>query len=264
MRLEDFRDIADEKTESLVMTPELHRRILYNCQKKKPVSRSVWIAAAACFVIMVISGVALVHHMDVSGGDGMIATARLAQGELTDNTTSEAHIAVGAMSKQPVADIKALPMPVEIGEYSEGYAPARNEEGLWGYVDSDGEWVIAPQYAEVSPVIATPVEDVTEPPLTVTPEFAPVILIAVPLTEETAPPVTATLAFFTVEGSVVAVHIAVPESVACTVPPLTVAEESNPTRLIARPFAVITEPESRLPICRPRMVITWISEFRKA
>ncbi len=152
MRLEDFRDIADEKTERLVMTPELHRRILYNCQKKKPVSRSVWIAAAACFVIMVISGVALVHHMDVSGGDGMIATARLAQGEITDNTTSEAHIAVSAMSKQPVVDIKALPMPVEIGEYSEGYAPARNEEGLWGYVDNDGEWVIAPQYAEVSPV----------------------------------------------------------------------------------------------------------------
>lgn len=163
MSLEDFRGIADERTKQLVMTPELSRRILRNV-KKKPVSRTVWAAAAACFAIMVVSGVALFTHMNASSDD-IVVKAQL--GGVTDTPTAHIAIADGGAAQgdatrvsdvvaQDVSiqgiDLAALPEPAAIGEYSEGYAPARNEEGLWGYVDQGGKWVIPPVYAQVNPV----------------------------------------------------------------------------------------------------------------
>ena len=39
-----------------------------------------------------------------------------------------------------------------ISPFSEGYAKARNEDGYWGYINSQGEWVIPAQYKSASDV----------------------------------------------------------------------------------------------------------------
>jgi hypothetical protein len=45
--------------------------------------------------------------------------------------------------------IVAQPVFKEINEYTDGIAAARDSNGKWGFINLDGEWVIAPQYAAV-------------------------------------------------------------------------------------------------------------------
>lgn len=152
MTLEDFRAVADEKLSGLEVTPERAAKIARACRKQgRTVGWGVWTAAAACFVVMAVAaGVMMRSLQEDTSGNGMIVQAQQATNGV---------VQVAGSTGQTVQDITldhdeaaALPDPVTIGEYSEGLAPAMIVEELWGYVNQDGVWQVAPIYLEAGPV----------------------------------------------------------------------------------------------------------------
>lgn len=149
MTLEDFRAVADEATLHVQMSDECARKILVNCRKQpqQTVAKGVWISAAACLVIMAVSA-------------GMLISGSMAEDQGQEALPNNAGAVQLSMAKDGDVPKKDLPVrypdeepPVEVGKYNNTeYAPAKGANGLWGYVDVNGNWVILPEYTSAQPV----------------------------------------------------------------------------------------------------------------
>ncbi len=136
MSLDRFREIAQEKTAHLVMTPELRDRILAQLKKPQPRRHRVaWVTAAACLVVMALSaGILALGSQGLLGGasDDLIAAAQPA-------------------FKSPVDFSATKTISVELTG-AQRIGPKQDENGLWGYADDTGAWVVEPEYALAHPV----------------------------------------------------------------------------------------------------------------
>ncbi len=153
MNLKRFRQIADEQTRHIVMTPQLQERILLSLRKAPGRSHAPFIAAAACLVVMALSA-GVLYLGNFRGwfdgtlpeqGDAQLLAAQTPAARGTAVATgSPAHTGV----QLPSVTVKLSPEAA-----ASGIVPKQDEEtGLWGYADADGKWVKTPQYEMAYPV----------------------------------------------------------------------------------------------------------------
>ncbi len=156
MKLEQFREIADETLSDLVVDERLvfriHRKACAQPAKKKArVPRAAALFAAACAVVMLLSGGALLY------GGGLRAPQAGAAPDISPLIPHNSAVSTlsSSVETSKFIDGSTLSYGVEeVGAYSEdGYAPARGTNGLYGYVDRDSVWVVPAMYETAETVV---------------------------------------------------------------------------------------------------------------
>lgn len=160
MKLEQFKEIADENLKDLNvderMVQRIHQRL---CTDSAPVRRArvprgAYVLAAACLVVMLVSGGVLMRTLPQS-------TAPSATAFRSDDTAtaqplpaaSAASTLSSSLSTSQFIDGTTLSYGIEqVGAFNEGYAPAKATNGLYGYVNESGVWVIRAMYDEADEV----------------------------------------------------------------------------------------------------------------
>ena len=160
MRLEQFKEIADENLKDLNvderMVQRIHQRL---CTDKAPrsrprVPRGAYVLAAACLVVMIISGGVLMRTLpqsaarasDAQDGPGTSAMQLLPEASAASTLSS-------SLSTSQFIDGSTLSYGIaQVGAFNEGYAPAMATNGLYGYVNESGVWVVRAMYDEADEV----------------------------------------------------------------------------------------------------------------
>ena len=138
------------------MVKRIHQGACSIHVRRKPrVPRAAAWCAAACAVIMVISGSILLQSQMHAGN----SASPLAQKDQVTATYALQDSGSMSMLSSSVAtsqyvDGTTLSYGIErIGEFSEGYAPALATNGLYGYVNEDSVWVVRAMYDEADEVV---------------------------------------------------------------------------------------------------------------
>lgn len=159
MDLENFKRIADEQTADVVMTPELSARILSRCtgprlvgkpvRAANPRRRALLVAMVACLAVIALSAGMLAVHSGkpIASPTSLPAADEVALVSSEANVVKVASTPLDAETLQAQLSAKGIELT---GEFRDGYAPARNAEGLYGYVDQWGKWKIEPAYLSAS------------------------------------------------------------------------------------------------------------------
>lgn len=160
MKLEQFKEIADDQLHDLTVDERMVKRIhqgacSIHVRHKPRVPRAAAWCAAACAAVMVISGSILLQSQMRTGN---IASPRAQQDQVTatyalQDSGSMSMLSSSVATSQYV-DGTTLSYGIErIGEFSEGYAPALATNGLYGYVNEDRVWVVRAMYDEADEVV---------------------------------------------------------------------------------------------------------------
>lgn len=166
MTLDDFRAVAVEATQHVEMTPDCAQRIVLSCRRQSrcAVPKGAWASAAACLVVMAVSAAMLISgtleaESAAGGPTSDVQAIQLSAVQNVEPPVDKSGVPVrSALEDTPpsAATLGRYPdeqPPVQVGEYGQsGFAPAQGENGLWGYVDEAGEWVIPPLYNQAGPV----------------------------------------------------------------------------------------------------------------
>ena len=155
MKLEQFKQIADENLKDLTaderMVSRIRQQTLLLEKKPQPrVPRFAVYAAAACAAVMLLSGgiLAATGLPGANANSGIKARAGITVGQKAAPTALSSNMETSAF-----IDGSTLPYGIsEIGQYSEGFAPASSTAGLFGYVNEDSVWVVKAVYDEVGAV----------------------------------------------------------------------------------------------------------------
>lgn len=150
MKLEQFRAIADENLQDLVvderMLQRVHQKICEEKSVRRPViPRRAISFAAACVALMVISGGVLLGTMSTGKKDPAL---QMSKQEETLQPINSASTALAAYTQTSAfIDGSVLSYGIErIGEYKHGYAAALATNGLYGIVNEDKIWVLKAIY----------------------------------------------------------------------------------------------------------------------
>ena len=153
MKLEQFREIADENLKDLVvderMLQRVHQKMCAVTPARRPaVPRQAFALAAACIAVMLVSGGVLLGTMGVGNTDPIAQVGTAAAYKQPTNSAStlsaNAHTSV-------YADGTVLSYGIEsVGEFCGGYAPALATNGLYGVVNEEHAWVVKALYEEVA------------------------------------------------------------------------------------------------------------------
>ena len=152
MKLEQFREIADENLQDLVvderMLQRVHQKMCTVTPARRPaVPRQAFALAAACIAVMLVSGGVLLGTMGVGNTDPIAQTGIAAAYKQPTNSAST--LSANAHTSE-YADGTVLSYGIEkVGEYCEGYAPALATNGLYGIVDEKQIWVVKAIYEDV-------------------------------------------------------------------------------------------------------------------
>ena len=146
MKLEQFKEIADENLRDLYVderiVSRIHRKLCaVPVRRKARVPRASALLAAACVVVMLLSGGVLLH------GTGLLQPAvphNSAVSTLSSSVETSEYID-GSTLSYGVAEVGAF--------CEEGYAPARGTNGLYGYVNRDNVWVVPAMYDAAEDVV---------------------------------------------------------------------------------------------------------------
>lgn len=131
MSLERFREAADERTAHLRMTPELHARILAALSGRRGARhRGALLVLAACMMVMIVSAGILALEGDW-----------FAKEPSPDNGLN---LASGQQVEVRLSDWKFTNETV--------LTPTEGENGLWGYTDETGRWIVEPVYVKAGEV----------------------------------------------------------------------------------------------------------------
>ena len=162
MKLEQFKEIADDQLRDLTVDERMVKRIRQGAcsmhvRRKPRVPRAAAWCAAACAAVMVISGSVLLQSRMLYSTEDSALTLTRKNPAATTYTVQDS----GAMSMlssstatSQYVDGTTLSYGIErIGEFSEGYAPALATNGLYGYVNEDSVWVVRAMYDEADEVI---------------------------------------------------------------------------------------------------------------
>ncbi len=157
MKLEQFREIADENLKDLNVDERMVFKIrqkmcAVQVEKKPRIPRAAYALAAACVAVMAISGGVLLATGSALDGlrhpmQDVPMQISFAQPENSASTLSS------QLATSQFIDGSTLSYGIkQIGEYSEGFAPAQATNGLYGYINEEGFWVVRALYDEVQPV----------------------------------------------------------------------------------------------------------------
>lgn len=155
MRLEDFKRVADEALAELTVDERMVSRIHQGMcgvtvKKRQRTRRAPLLLAAGFAAVMLLSGGMLLR------GTGLLSGPQaqpLHAGTLSRPEFNAVSRLSGAVQTSVFSDGTVLPYAVaSVGEYSEGFAPARATNGLYGYVDESGVWVVHARYESAGAV----------------------------------------------------------------------------------------------------------------
>ena len=129
MKLEQFKEIADENLRDLYvderMVSRIHRKLC-----AVPVRRKAHVPRASALLAAPGAAPAVPHNSAVSTLSSSVETS-----EYIDGSTLSYGVA-------------------EVGSFcEEGYAPARGTNGLYGYVNRDNVWVVPAMYDAAEDVV---------------------------------------------------------------------------------------------------------------
>lgn len=152
MKLEQFKEIANENLRDLTVDERMVMRIHQNVctvkvQRKPRMPRASAFVAAACAVVMLISGGVLVKTQG-----GFLATPGKSpaiggvQGKTSIDDQLASTLASDAETSQFIDGSTLCYGIAQVGDFNEGYAPALATNGLYGYVNEDEIWVIRAMY----------------------------------------------------------------------------------------------------------------------
>lgn len=160
MKLEQFKEIADENLKDLYvderMVQRIHQKVCtVQVQRKPRVPRGAYLLAAACAVVMLVSGGVLLKTLPPVGTESGAAKAGVptAATALQQPENSAASTLSAQLETSQFIDGSTLSYGlVEVGPFNEGYAPALASNGLYGYVNEDCIWVVRAIYDEAEEV----------------------------------------------------------------------------------------------------------------
>ena len=152
MKLEQFREIADENLQDMIVDERMLQRVHQKMctvmpARRRVIPRQAFALAAACIAVMLISGGVLAGTMGIGKSDTKAPPSTAAAYQQPVNSAStlsaNAHTSVSA-------DGTVLSYGIEkVGEYCGEYAPALATNGLYGIVDSEQIWVVKAVYDRV-------------------------------------------------------------------------------------------------------------------
>ena len=158
MKLEQFREIADENLKDLNVDERMVQRIHHRlCTDRAPVKRArvprgAYMLAAACLVVMLVSGGVLMRTLPQSAAPSG-STFRSTATAQPLPAASAASTLSSSLSTSQFIDGSTLSYGIaQVGAFNEGYAPAKATNGLYGYVNESGVWVIRAMYDEADEV----------------------------------------------------------------------------------------------------------------
>ncbi|MGI5884448.1 MAG: WG repeat-containing protein [Candidatus Spyradocola sp.] len=156
MKLEQFKEIADENLRDLYvderMVSSIRRKLCaVPVQRKSRVPRASALLAAACAVVMLLSGGVLLYG---SGAVRPLASAMPSAAPAVPHNSAMSTLSSSVETSQSI-DGSTLSYGVEeVGTFcEEGYAPARGTNGLYGYVNRDNVWVVPAMYDDAEEVV---------------------------------------------------------------------------------------------------------------
>lgn len=156
MKLEQFKEIADENLRDLYvderMVSRIHRKLCaVPVRRKARVPRAPALLAAACVAVMLLSGGVFLHgagRLRPAAPDAPSSSPSVprnsAVSTLSSNVETSEYID-GSMLSYGVEEVGAF--------CEEGYAPARGTNGLYGYVNRDNVWVVPAMYDAAEDVV---------------------------------------------------------------------------------------------------------------
>lgn len=160
MKLEQFKEIADENLKDLNvderMVQRIHQRLCTDkvTRRRSRVPRGAFALAAACLVIMLVSGGVLMRTLPKTmackddapsdvGAPTVQSLPDVGQASTLSSTLSTSQFIDGSTLSYGIA---------QVGAYNEGFAPAMATNGLYGYVNESGVWVVRAMYDEAEEV----------------------------------------------------------------------------------------------------------------
>lgn len=157
-QLQDFKRIANERTKDIIADERMVQRVRVAIAEQKPqkARRGVvaYVAAAACVMVMLVSGaILLTPYLNLGQVEQQDHAGVQLFAEPGSQGMATPHPLV-AEGGSKTFDGKELGYGIaEVGAFSEGFAPAKATNGLYGYVNGDGLWVIEAQYEEAGQVL---------------------------------------------------------------------------------------------------------------
>ena len=160
MKLEQFKEIADENLKDLNvderMVQRIHQRL---CTDRVPrsrprVPRGAYVLAAACLVVMLVSGGVLMRTLpkNLAPADSGYQFAATATAQPLPEASAASTLS-SSLSTSQFIDGSTLSYGIaQVGAFNEGYAPAMATNGLYGYVNESGVWVVRAMYDEADEV----------------------------------------------------------------------------------------------------------------
>ena len=152
MKLEQFREIADENLRELVVDERMlqcvHQKMYAEkAPRKQLIPRRAFALAVACIAVMLISGGVLAGTM----GFGKEKPAKQMGVSMAYQHPVNSASKLSAHTKtSEYIDGTILSYGVkQVGEFHDGYAPALATNGLYGIVNEDHVWVVKALYDEV-------------------------------------------------------------------------------------------------------------------
>ncbi len=154
-----LKDVIDENTRGLCVDERTVARVNSSIERaarrQRPKGLFLGLAAAACLLVMAVSGALLLPgltHPTAGGADDGIQLARARESVAAD--VQPLTLSAGGEAVSYLQDGTPLPYAVvDVDDYSEGYAVALASNGLYGYLDEDGRWAFAAIYEQASPVL---------------------------------------------------------------------------------------------------------------
>lgn len=159
MKLEQFKEIADENLKDLAVDERMVMRIRRGAcsiqvRRRPRVPKASALIAAACAVVMLLSGGVLLRTMgplNAAPGNPMASPAGAG---LTLPHNSAASTLSSSLETSRFIDGSTLSYGIaDVGTYSEGYAAALATNGLYGYVNEDQVWVVPAMYDDAQDVV---------------------------------------------------------------------------------------------------------------
>ncbi len=159
MKLEQFREIADETLRDLTIDERMVKRIRQNActikvRRKVRVPRASALIAVACAFVMLLSGSVLIKTM--RGAPPALPAAPSPGRDLRYPPVDDEAVSILSSSLETSQFIDGTTLSYgieEVGAFSGGYAPALATNGLYGYVNEDRVWVVQAMYDEAWDVL---------------------------------------------------------------------------------------------------------------
>lgn len=150
-----FRAIAQERTADLCVDERMVARVRSAIEQlphsRKPHGLAIGLAAAACLLVMLLSGGLLLPNL-MDQGDASTGVHK----SVVPTASSSNYSYPQTLSTEELSYSKdGTPLPyaiVSVEAYSEGFAVAQASNGLYGYVDEEGLWVLSAIYEKALPV----------------------------------------------------------------------------------------------------------------